>query len=101
MRVALQRRYLKEVGELCHKTVHLCNNEWWAQLFLYAYRATHPGRVTAKVDPIAIRRGFSGLIDPDLLEDIVLQAESGLDIHLHQQPTASRVPVMIFARKFK
>ena len=101
LRSTLQQHYLEVVTELCHKTVRLCNNEWWPQLFLYAYRATHPGRVTASVDPEAIRRGFRGLIDPDLLEDIVLQAESGLDIHLHQQPTASRAPVTSSARQFK
>ena len=89
MRMKLQHRYLKVANDMCHTAVRLCNNEWWPQLLLYAYRSTHPGRVTSDVDPEAMRRGYSGLIDPDLLEDIVKQAETGFDIHLHQQPTAS------------
>jgi hypothetical protein len=62
-RQQLQGAYLAASNSLCHAAVALCNNNRWPQLFLAAYRASHPGRVNPLVDPMALRQAFEGLID--------------------------------------
>ena len=78
----LQGAYLVASNSLCHAAVALCNNNRWPQLFLAAYRASHPGRVNPLVDPTALRQAFEGLIDDTVLRTIVAQATEGQEVYL-------------------
>ena len=41
---SLQDAYLTASNKLCHAAERACNNRWWPQLFLAAYRATYTPR---------------------------------------------------------
>ena len=88
-RKSLQDAYLKASNKLCHAAERACNNRWWPQLFLAAYRSTHPGRVNPNVDPEYLRQAFEGLISPEVLRVIVAQAKEGQEIYLSRAPEAS------------
>ena len=88
-RKSLQDAYLKASNKLCHAAERACNNRWWPQLFLAAYRATHPGRVNPNVDPEYVRQAFGGLISPEVLRVIVAQAREGQEIYLSRAPESS------------
>jgi hypothetical protein len=91
-KMSLQKTYLKASNKLCQASVKLCNNKWWPQLFIAAFRASHPGRVDPDVDPIAMKAAFEGLISEEVLKTIVQQATTGEEIYLTGWPESSWAP---------
>ena len=99
-KMSLQKTYLKASNKLCQASVKLCNNKWWPQLFIAAFRASHPGRVDPDVDPVAMEKAFKGLISEAVLEHIVHQATTGEEIYLTGQPESSWAPESATAKEF-
>ena len=85
-RNVLQDAYLKASNASCHASERACDNRWWPQLFVAAYRASHPGRVNPNVDPEQVRQAFEGLVNPEVLRVIVAQAREGQEIYLNRPP---------------
>ena len=80
----LQKSYLWASNRLCHASVKLCNNRWGPQLFITAFRASHPGRVDPAVDPVAMEAVLKGLVSTEVLWTIVYQATTGEEIYLNK-----------------
>ena len=99
-KMSLQKTYLKASNSLCQASVRLCNNKWWPQLFIAAFRASHPGRVDPDVDPIAMKAAFKGLINEEVLKTIVHQATTGEEIYLTGWPESSWAPESATAKEF-
>ena len=99
-KMSLQKTYLKASNKLCQASVKLCNNKWWPQLFIAAFRASHPGRVDPDVDPIAMKAAFEGLISEEVLKTIVQQATTGEEIYLTGWPESSWAPESATAKEF-
>ena len=97
----LQKSYLWAANRLCHASVKLCNNRWWPQLFITAFRASHPGRVDSDVDPVAMEAVFKGLVSTEVLRTIVYQATTGEEIYLNKWPTGSWARESATAKEFK
>jgi hypothetical protein len=90
-RQQLQSDYLKATRRMCLATVKLCDSHWWPQLFIAAYRSTHPGRAHPLVDPEVLKGAFKGLISDNVLHVIVAQATKGQEVYL-SRPTVSSWP---------
>jgi hypothetical protein len=99
-KMSLQKTYLKASNKLCQASVKLCNNKWRPQLFIAAFRASHPGRVDPDVDPIAMKAAFEGLISEEVLKTIVQQATTGEEIYLTGWPESSWAPESATAKEF-
>ena len=69
----------------------MCDSSRWPQLFLEAYRASHPERANPLVDPTALRQAFEGLIDDTVLRTVIAQATEGQEVYLNR-PTQSSWP---------